>query len=1019
MGRAIVNFIPQSCGVKQEGSVAMEKIRWSQGMMVVGCGVLLGLLTSCSTAKVASSSSDSGGGETLSGTSSISGEVDVSSDDLAKISGGTSSSLSMSSKAHSVHISSSGGFHIKDISVLSHGTAFLYQLNTAGKPVFVATSNVREDGTYTFAGIADGKKYIVEIEAVGSDVNGVSNTLKMSTFVDVARGATLATNNVTEKESLIAHFILTQVASVAGSTFRSEIGRQLHEKALEVINEGLGDNTIQRVSPVSRTPSIQSRDDSSPSLSDPGVTDLTNINTMANSDELKSCVDQATLDARMNLPTMTLEAAKAVIRSIFAVSQSSASSSGGGGDNGPPDFYIEQFAQGFVSGRTIDIAGFSTALHDSIPNPQIKAFLTVDRIEQLLLSAANDDGKMVKTLYTYYADTSGNLNSSIVPTAAIAVFPDNAKWTLPVTVHQVMNVPQAIMLLKVSGLIDLSVEGATDEMRQSLQHGGPYFNPMQFLDAIHFVSLDNGRNYILESRIVPVKMYKQGDDNNGGVVDALDCQVTTFKNGTGGSDATSVVLEYPRAHDTHTVALMLDSGDHGQSQSASVKTSTAAKVMQLVSNSISNVMYGKTYNDTIKVKTVHIRSGSEEMVQYVLSPYRGNTPTYLSDFVSGTASVKIMAGDTVLAQKDVYIFSFPNVGPVNMTYPRGMDLVAAQANNGWDPNFDPQELEMDSVSQTASPCLRWDAVDAIAPEGYQFAYAVQVGKSETKVVWDRPMAPDGSEDWDQDNSQYGWRYKQIWSSWNENQLIFGTSYQLKQKLPRTISNGQGNYKQTYTVDVTPLLVHKLTGQIVWQGTNSRTDFKVGAGAPWNISLHGHVTFSANMRAAIANAVNSPSSFNHNILGNWYVGLFKTGYMDRGSNPPQWVNSLYSTGAHAPAATGNEFARLGTSQEVAAASSGIDYTLPSISKTDGVFERFAHYQVVLWCDRDDKTAGSVDFSFTDYQGNEYMESAPGDLTMDQQGVWLNTYTVQGGSSFKMVSDEGGATIDLSVGERWQP
>jgi hypothetical protein len=939
------------------------------------------------------------GGGSVSGSSTISGQVVVSQDDLLQI-------QSSSGSASSIKIASVGGKKLKisaieaksidDPTELSSGVAVLYEVKLDGSVENTGVTTSVVNGSYTFSNIADGKKYVVGIVATGKDLNGGDNVLKMNAFVNVPSGTSLATTNVTEKSTLIANYIVEKVVKVGGDSFGKDLSTELANKALTTVNTKLEDGSIKRISPVSALTSESGLYD----YQAPSDLQKINIEELDNEDSLKTIAGQAALESRMKkADNLTLDAAKAIIRSVFGGGQTSSASDGkgpqGGDNNTPPEFYIEQFGNAYMAKTTVTIAQFSAALNASIANTELKAWLTTERIQTLLLAQANGSNNLLRKLYRYYAGTLSSVDD--LPNSARVVFPKDAQWPDTVTSQQLMTVPQTILLMKAAGLMDPRQldgidSGLLEQVMTESQGHGPYFKVMSFLNAIQFVQLSAGQHYILEARVTPVKAYKSSGQNYS-MTDALNAEITTYTQGTA-PHVKKVILQYPKSSGTGTVEFT----QQGGSMSSQSVKGLSSKVVAAVVQSFKSVASSVAYNATKKAKTNSVSENDE--VRWNISPY-GESPQYLDDFVSGTAVVKIIGDDdTVLASKSVTIFKL-NVDPVAMVYPRGMDPEKILQNNGWDPDFTPQELEVDSQTNMARPNLRWEAVNVTVPTGYYIAYAVRVGKSQSRIAWDSPMSADSSTQWDYTNDYY--RYKQVWSSWDEGRFIRTTSYQLKQSLTQTVRSMVGNYDTTYEVSVTPVMVEEVSGQVVWQGVDSRTNFKVGQSTPWSITLSGRVTFGSIMR----NRFDTDANFN----GTWYIGLFKNGAMENGT----WVNALFSTGIKSPiSSTGGSIVlktRLGTSAEIKSAGYA-DYALPTFLKTDNMLTKFTNYVLVVWCDRSGLTDGNLDFSTTDYRSSEFMEQAQSNIFMDSMGVRYSSFT---NGTWGMLNDEPSKqVINFTVG-----
>ena len=303
------------------------------GRVVLLCGLCLSL------AACGSKAGSSSGEGSYSGASSISGTVVVSASDLSKLGQSSTSSLGL----HSLK-SQLGDVEIREISsptVLQEGTAYLYEVKSDGSIVYTGKTTSVVDGQYTFSGIKDGIKYLVSIRAQGEDSLGVKQALKMDAFVDLKSGVALVSGNATEKTSVVARYMVDKVVKVGGNKFDSDTAKVMATTALDAVNAGLSDGSIPRVSSVMPTSGnvLLSTDYSKPS----NVDDST-LEVLENSDSVRKLAQQASLESKLQNGALSVDQAKAIIRSIFGGSEVSDSKSGGDGD-GPPEFFIDQFAQ--------------------------------------------------------------------------------------------------------------------------------------------------------------------------------------------------------------------------------------------------------------------------------------------------------------------------------------------------------------------------------------------------------------------------------------------------------------------------------------------------------------------------------------------------------------------------------------------------------------------------------------------------------------------------------------------------
>ncbi len=240
------------------------------------------------------------------------------------------------------------------------------------------------------------------------------------------------------------------------------------------------------------------------------------------------------------------------------------------------------------------------------------------------------------------------------------------------------------------------------------------------------------------------------------------------------------------------------------------------------------------------------------------------------------------------------------------------------------------------------------------------------------------------------------------------------SVQLRSALSATIhGTSDDNYDGSYEINVAPLLVDKKTGQVVWQGKDSRTSFKVGTVSPWTVLLNGRVTLSGRIAQVV------PRDGNGNIVpGTWKIGLFQVGKPTRNG----WNDLFFNSSGHktpVEGTNGTMIATLGTTEEITDRGYIASYRLPTLLKAD--VEKNSNYRLTVWYDvtetpnasnwtQADMTAvtGKLDFSRTSFL--EFFDMGGGDFWVDQRGM---SYSAQG--NWMMLTDrDASQQIDLSVG-----
>ena len=982
----------------------LHKHRLSGFLILLLSGSLF--LASCGAASQSSGGSDSD--EDYSGTASLSGTIVVSSGDLSQL-GETNSQPSSSLSAKLSRVSSKL-MSDEDNTVLSSGTAVLFEVKDDGSIVETGVTTPVVDGSYNFENIADGKKYIVRIVKVGEDAYGNKQLLKMDSFADIPDGVTTATADVTEKTGMVANYIVEKVIKTSGASFDKDMSTALYDKALEAVNDKLGSGDLIRISPVEAI----SSEDGILEFGEVSDTQKLNLEIIDNDDTLRDVVKQASFASRSS-QINTLEDAKILIRAIFGQeSQSSGQGKGGGDNNGPPDFFVTQFAQAWLDGVDVSILELATAYNASITNQQVQDYLTVEFITNALLAqGSNANDSKLRQLYNFY-DNAGD--DSGIPYYAKVIFPKNDRWTLPITDSQTMSVPQTLFFMASAGLIDGSVITDTD-LREQIQDIP--FDPFELLKSIDFVNLEDDEFYIVDKQVRPMKTYRNTgteQNQNWQQVDALESNVQVYADPSILSRLVSVALHYPKADgSTGTAYYRLEMNTHGDNEGAQTSSMKKAK---LATKGISKLMSEQSQNE------------NPMDAQWVISPYSRNNapPNYVTDYTSGEATITAYDADgEALVSGKVTIIK-PNLTAAEWIYPVGQDMALLQTQ-GWDPDFQPTAVDVDESNQ-ASPILKWTAPTGTIPDGHYLAYAINLGLSMSRINHNADLGThtasnlDDDSDWDHVDTQHGYRWKQIWNSWDSNRLITTQSFRLPIALNRTERNQDRNYQTTYEVNITPVLVESKSGRVVWQGTDARTNFMVGTDDPWSSTISGTISFSNKLLDRL------PRDMTGTVIpGTWKVGLFKTG---GSNNQGQWTDHFHVTGSKSPVSTGNivMIDTLGSSQEIVNAGYQMNYEFPEFSKTDKLLEKNHGYSVIVWYDIATLTgqkpntpawdsfgtvpqANKIDLSTRDYL--EFFEHAQSNFWVDRDGIRIFNHVTKQSSS--IVAPNTATDIDMSVGQYW--
>ncbi|NBV42758.1 hypothetical protein EBR96_08340, partial [bacterium] len=563
------------------------------------------------------------------------------------------------------------------------------------------------------------------------------------------------------------------------------------------------------------------------------------------------------------------------------------------------------------------IEEFVTAFRGAISDPEIKnTYYSTANVTNALLQVVNNGSTSnVRRIYAVY-DGSATENVSM-PIGLKSAFPANRRWSLPINASQVMTIPQTVFILQQSGLMDGA--GLPEEIRRS----GHAVDPYSMLKRLGLLTVQTNRVYIVSAWLNALKTYKP----TGGTwsqVDALESQVEVYYEGDAGL-ADRAVLEYPKASGTGTIELQVESG-RGTGPSALAVKSKGGFISKLINS----------YH-----RAIGTASASPHNLTYRLSPWsQTGEPVYVTDFVSGTATLKILdSSNAVLASMPIKILKI-DADPVQILNPRGMDA-ARVAATGWDPDFEPQEIAAgEGESVYIDP--EWTPVNIDVPSGYTLAYAVSLGKSLSKVEWDQPMNDRTGTSWDFEQQGGGYKWKNIWSTWENNRFIYTTHVRVPVALASTPRSTLNNYQVTYEISVTPVLIETTSGRVAWRGSEGRTNFRVGSPPPWNVALRGTIRFDSSRFDQISSAMGT--------RGVWKIGLFKRGGIESG----RWVDAFWTTGPKSPVKIGETtpvVAILGTTAEIKTGGYQVSYTMPTFSKTTNPMSRNSQYGLVVWFDYD--------------------------------------------------------------------
>ena len=943
------------------------------------------------------------------GNSAVSGTVLVSAADASKVNAGLSGqSLSVSSLA------SINPAYIPKMSAMSEasgGRIKAFKIGTSGVPEYITYATVSANGAFSFDGLIPGA-YILLYVKYGEDAEGKHWKLEEKGFAYVEDDGSVSIN-ITPLTGAGAEYLVQEIFEAAkGGVLTKAFADAIYEKAITVYGKALTDGDIAKdnnVNPVDSGAEAGENNVYSNYYNDES------LSAIANDDGVLRETKKVKLDIRSKKDkhNLTPEEAKQLIREVFNITAADSSERGRSQtSNSPPEFFIEKFADAYKKDTHVTIKKFAEAYHAAVTSASIKEnYFTAAAIENMFIKIINE-GK-IHDLYVSYDNATDDIS---IPVAAKVVFPSSptANRLINVNANQSLNVPQAILLLTLSGLIDGSCPLLPSDVKTALGKNGPPFDPFTFCQEIKFMDLQAQTVYITEQEIRPVKTMKQ-EGQNWQPVDSLETRVSVYLKEFTGS-ISKVEVTYPKANNQYgTYPLTKESGQNGGGSKSSIESSSmqtrAMKTASLIS----------AYNKDLK--KVDNNPSSEQQV-WVASPWsnNGSTPNYVTDFVAGWATIKVYTSKGVVEARQYIIQA--ELGSINWEYPKGpnMETISKQ---GYDDEFTPQAIDVDNVTDKAKITVKWSTPTGDIPSGYELAYSVNLGLNYSRNDWNVAATFPGEEkdyDYVNKNSDTN-RWKMIWSSWEDNRFIKGNSFKIKQELSRTTKDLVNKYETTYEINVTPLLIRKADNRVVWQGTDSRTQFKVGASTPWTVELKGTVTFPESLTKNVRRDMSG-----NEIPGTWKVGLFLSGEMVNG----QWKNYLFDDNA-APrepltiTVNGTPTAMvcsLGTTKNIVDSHYDVSYSLPSFTKADGVIAKMKNYQLVVWYDHSTTgNIGAIDFYKAQNSGYAYsleqMEMDNGCIMMDMSGVKYNSWNQNNRTNTYKVLSSGVSdqTIDIEVGKYW--
>lgn len=965
-------------------------------LALVGCGA--------SSSSSSSSSSDSDAVD-ISGSTTVSGVVTVSNAALTQAQAGNVgerltvlSGMALQEKVAQVKQrlqSFSSTISSADDEVnMGGGRVYVSLVQEDGSIVTTSIyAEINSEGEYEFSidngnGLADGNTYVFKAINYYEDGDGNINKVVSERIDRIDEGTTTKESPIQPGMEVIMKTVIDKLTSVDidEETLTLVIG-VIADTISELIENG--DIVVEtQVTQVASASEAEADGLTASNYFTESDEDVNNVDvTMSNEekeaksraeadDDVASIFKEAELkEKRDKDPSeMSQEELEDLIRDMFGVADGSNGSSGGksGGDSdgGVPDFYIFQFANAYRSDVHVDIETFATAWRAGMPSESRSlSVLSAEIVTSMnsVLTAIYEayDAQTTTTSATkIMADDffEGDQDAALKVTIAFA---DDDRFTLPVTDSTEFDVLQSILMFGITGFMDDTDGGDHDDEDGDDEGEGDddNFDPIAFTTTMGLVSLDDNTVYITEARVRPVRMWVPTNftdhSSNWEQTDALDIEVSLLSNGVAESDIASVQLSYTDTDgNSETVTLEID--DHDDEEDPSEKAAILGRI---------STQGSAQYNKVVLQET-----SSAFEVRYRLSPWDfhdgGDGTSIVSDFEAGSAQiiVKNTSGGT-LASETITIRKFTVDSPA-WVFPTGPNMDTVR-KYGWDNTFEPMFIPTEEGESSVSPRLEWEEYDGTLADGFSVAYAVNVGLQvfrkdhdtslgdTTDLIPSDVLTDEGINASNENDDYWDWsddygKWKHIWSTWEDNKIVYDNFVILPSdvELEETLSNTDSgkNYDATYEISVRPLVVDD-RGLIVWEGDESRTNFRVGTPPSYTYDLSGTITFPDTF------ATHDHMSHIASEAGEWKIGLF----FNRQKNESGRVRNVFwdedNGDARTPLSVSDTpiVGSLGTFSDITSDPER-DFTLPTFLSTDGLIERHEEVNLVVWYDVENAPSG---------------------------------------------------------------
>ncbi len=923
----------------------------------------------------------------------LSASIAITSSDAAKISMGSSSSMSLKMTTPppltfpKELLKSTDGYL-----TLTTGTCYLNKVQKDGSTTYTGKSSpVNTDGTCSFDDVTVNQTYVIEVEAIGQDAQGKTNILRQSAIAMPTDDDLTPEINVSDTTSIIVTTLISNALETI--TNLDDLDKTTVNTVVTVIVSAL--NSAIDSGYISITSSVETYTGQDKTrLEDVEIEfdedDKLNSEWLSNNDKnLSHTLQQFDYMSDLKDDDMTQEEAEDFIRKIFGVTQSSQQTeSDRSYDKGVdvPEFIISEFAKSYLDNKNASLLDMSKAY---LKATSLSSFIDSTSLATNMLSVV--EGKLAELESFYSAATS---NYALIDdfddiSAVQAVFTETRLNELTsFSINTLLTVPEVILAFSalelMEGRLNLDlVDQAT--LTQIASIAGANFNAMDSFDPIVFSTeigfLDLSQmDAAVDIEHAEIRSMKQWFYNsNTQVYEEITVLVASVDIVGFGTTNTidRVVLDYPKTNGVRGSIELVKFSDFNSRQKRNEQSKQGVKA---------HINSKDQHN--FRKKSMSSEYGTDFFFDhYMIDPWR-NANHKISDFVDGKAMIKIFdQSNAVIASFEKMLFSF-ELSPesIGFIFPKGEDMNKI-SQFGWDSNFEETVVPLNGDTSTQIE-ISWKGLTQAdkekIPTSHQLVYVIDLGyhihsNDYSSAIQNPPSVASllagidsefeesHNDEWDyEDSFNSASKWKHIWSSWDlYNPFIKSTSFMLPVKLISTLS--QDNWTAEYELDIRPILINS-NKDIVWEGQGFRTHFKVGDVQPWQVPISGQLKFPPDAYEKLSSHL---SYLNYN--GSWKIGIFQMDGFD--SNTNQWVNYFWDQDSNSTREPIQPFIQdLGDLSSAQIDSDGyrlIDFTFPSINQTQDILKKKSWYELIVWYDNPTKNVSGIDVETKSYNWGSFI------------------------------------------------